>query len=109
MESDARRREPAGPTSDPSVPGTEVRPGETVAARCPHCDQPFRGERARALHVGERHWDACTDEQRAAYETAREAERDDLFYFHLRVVAALGVLYGFVVLAYMIALGGGLL
>jgi hypothetical protein len=97
-----------GPTA-PAHPPTEVGDDETVAARCPHCDRPFTAERARDLHVGEVHGDASSAEERTAYEEARAAERDDLFYFHLRVVAALAVLYSAVVLLYMIALGSGYL
>lgn len=96
-------------TTGVGFPETEVRPDETVAAACPHCGRPFRAERVRDLHVGEAHEADCTDDERAAYEAAREAERDDLFYFHLKVVAALGVLYSVVVLVYMVALGSGLL
>jgi hypothetical protein len=88
---------------------TEVRPGEAVAAECRYCGRPFATERKRDLHVGEVHDADCTDEERAAYEAASEAERDELFYFHLKVVAALGVLYSAVVLVYMVALGSGLL
>ena len=99
----------AGSTTGASPLETEVRPGEAVVAGCPYCAQPFSEKRARDLHVGEVHETDCTDEEREAYEAAREAERDDLFYFHLKVVAALGVLYGVVVLVYMAVLGSGLL
>lgn len=104
---DRRDAEPAG--LDVTHPETVVRDGEAVAARCPHCDRPFDDERARDLHVGEVHAADCSEAEWDAYEVARAEERDDLFYFHLRVVAALGVLYGFLVLLYMIALGSGIL
>lgn len=103
------RRESGTSGRDVAHPETVVRADEVVAARCPHCDRPFPDERARDLHVGEVHGDVATDAEREAHEAARDAERDDLFYFHLRVVAALGVLYGFLVLLYMVALGSGLL
>lgn len=74
--------------------------GETPA-RCPHCGRPFRSERLRALHLGESHPAACTDEERAAYDEAREAEDEDLFVYHLKVVAALVGLYAFFVFSYM--------
>lgn len=90
-------------------PETEVRDGETVAAVCPHCERPFRAERARDLHVGDAHPEACTPTEREAHEAASAAEDDDLFYFHLKVVAALTVLYSAVVLLYMVALGSGFL
>lgn len=79
------------------------------AATCPYCDRPFTAERARALHVGEVHADACTGTERGAYEAAREDERDDLFYFHLKAVATLGAVYAVTVVLYMMALGSGLL
>jgi hypothetical protein len=88
---------------------TRVRADEAVAAACPHCGRPFATREARDLHVGDRHADACSTAEREAYEAARDDEREVLFYFHLRVVAALGVLYAVTVLLYMIALGGGVL
>ncbi|WP_132058740.1 DUF7410 domain-containing protein [Halorussus amylolyticus] len=74
--------------------------GETPA-RCPHCGRPFRSERLRALHLGESHPEICTGDERAAYDDAREDEDDDLFIYHLKVVAALVGLYAFFVFAYM--------
>jgi hypothetical protein len=88
---------------------TLVREDEAVAATCPYCDRPFGVESARDLHVGEVHSRVWSDEERRTYEAAREDERDDLFYFHLRVVAALGVLYAFIVLLYMLALGSNVI
>jgi hypothetical protein len=90
-------------------PETVVRADETVAAVCPYCDRPFAAASARDLHVGEVHDAVRSPAETEAYERAREAERDDLFYYHLRVVAALGVVYAVTVLAYMMALGGGFL
>lgn len=88
---------------------TSARPGEEPAATCAYCGRPFASTDAHALHVGDRHATVCTDEERAAADAADERERDDLFYFHLRVVAAIAALYTVVVLLYMIALGSGLL
>lgn len=76
--------------SPPPAPETAVPPDDRPSV-CPHCDRPFRTERQRALHVGERH--DCDDDERAAYETARAAESDDLFVFHLKVFFALGGIY----------------
>jgi hypothetical protein len=90
-------------------PETTIRAGETVAAACPYCGRPFGERDARDLHVGDCHAAACSPAERDAYEAALDAEREALFYFHLRVVAALGVLYAVTVLLYMIALGGGFL
>lgn len=84
-------------------------PSATVAEWCPHCGRPFASAAARDLHVGEAHESACSAAERDAYEAAHDAERADLFYYHLRVVAALGVLYALTVLLYMVALGSDLL
>jgi hypothetical protein len=92
-----------------ATPAFEVRADETVTAACPYCGRPFADRTARDLHVGECHDDDWSAAERDAYAAARDAERDALFYFHLRVVAALGVLYAVTVLLYMVALGGGFL
>lgn len=88
---------------------TTVPDGDTPAGRCPHCDRPFPDETALRLHVGEVHDADAGEDEAAAYEAAREAERDDLFFFHLRVVIYLGLLYSFGVVLYMVALGSNLL
>jgi len=88
---------------------TLVRDGESVAGACPYCDRPFATDAALALHVGDAHEDVCSTTEREAYETAFAAEDEELFYFHLKVVAALAALYAVVVLVYMMALSGGYL
>lgn len=91
-------------TLDSSVPNEAADP-----PRCPYCNRPFPTESARDLHRGEDHRLNCTDAELDAYEAAAEAEEAELFYFHLKVVAALGILYAAVVLLYMVALGSGFL
>lgn len=91
------------------TPDTAVPPGESPAARCPYCDRPFRRERSRALHVGEDHPDERTEADDDAYERAREEEEESLFYFHMKVILAIGGLHAVIVLLYMIAFGSGLL
>lgn len=88
---------------------TEVPADVEPAGRCPYCQRPFPTERRLSLHLGEIHEDVLTDSEQAAYEEALAAERDDLFYFHMKVVVVLGVLYALTVLLYMVALGSGLL
>jgi uncharacterized C2H2 Zn-finger protein len=85
-----------------AVSDLEIRvPEDEAPPRCPYCGRPFRTERLRALHVGDAHDRDCTDDQRLAYEEAQEAEREDLFVFHLKVVAALVALYAFFFLTYL--------
>lgn len=81
-------------------PNFRVPEGETPA-RCPHCGRPFRTDQLRTLHLGVDHPESVTDDQREAYEAAREAEADDLFVYHLKTVAALVALYAFLLLGYM--------
>lgn len=88
------------------VPETEVPAGAEPTARCPYCDRPFVDEHLRALHVGEVHAGACSDADREAYERAREAERDDLFTYHINVVIALGLVYAIMVIGLMVLLSG---
>lgn len=71
---------------------TELPPGEQPAARCPYCARPFPTERLRALHVGERHAGSASPAEREAHATAREAEADELFVYHLKVIAGIVVL-----------------
>ncbi|MFB6138007.1 MAG: hypothetical protein ABEJ42_06670 [Halobacteriaceae archaeon] len=99
---DTHPRPGAAPDALP-VPDTEVPPGEAPAARCPYCDRPFASERTCTLHVGEAH--DCTDAEWAAYEAAVDAEGDDLFVYHITVVAALSLLYAVSILGYMVVLG----
>ena len=87
------------------VPDTRVPPDESPAARCPHCDRPFRSERARALHVGEDHPHTSTDADEAAYEDARHEEEEELFYYHMKVFVALGAVQIVLVVLYLIAFG----
>ena len=83
-------------------PDWEV-PPEEASVRCPRCDRPFLAEQYRDLHLGFAHdVESLTDLERTAYEAALDAEDDDLFVFHLKIVAALSVLYTVLVLAYMV-------
>jgi uncharacterized C2H2 Zn-finger protein len=85
-----------------TVTDSDVRiPDDETPARCPHCRRPFRTERLRALHVGDFHGGDCTENQRDAYDEAREAEREDLFVYHLKVVAGLVAVYAFFFLTYL--------
>ncbi|WP_254545930.1 DUF7410 domain-containing protein [Halomarina pelagica] len=90
-------------TAPPDPIPTRVPDGEP-AVRCPYCGRPFPRERLRTLHVGERHADASTDGERAAAETAAEAEADDLFVYHLKVIAAIVLVAFFLAYTYAFVL-----
>lgn len=85
------------------TPELDVPAGEQPPERCSYCERPFRTERLLALHLGEVHGEALTDAERAAYEDAYEAESDELFVYHMKVIGALVVLYFFVTYAYAFA------
>jgi hypothetical protein len=93
-------------TLDPDI---DVPADEAPTAECPYCGRPFDTERARDLHVGKVHPEEATGAEMAAHEDAEEAERDELFFFHIKVVVSLGVVYAVLVIVYMAALGGGFL
>jgi hypothetical protein len=97
-------RDTTSTTTAPVHPETRVADDETPAARCPYCDRPFTDERLRDIHVGDAHSEACTDEERAAADAATEDEGDDLFVYHLQVIAALVGVYAAMVLLYMVVL-----
>lgn len=71
----------------------DVPPDETPVAACPYCDRPFRSEHLAALHLGEEHPEESTSEEHEAYEEAVAAEDDELFIYHLKVIAALVVVF----------------
>lgn len=94
-------------------PGETARPGDVLVPvpetdasdvddvdRCPYCDRPFKTGRQRALHVGEAHADRATPGERAVHERALADERDELYFFHMKVVVALGILYSSFVISY---------
>ena len=96
-------------SADPPRPTVDVPPGEVPAATCRHCDRPFRTERALALHLAGVHPDALDPTERAAAERAAELEQDDLFYYHAKVVGALGAIYSITVIVYMVAFSSGVI
>lgn len=74
----------ATPTGDPVV--------------CDYCGRQFAREEWLALHRGLDHADALDASERAAFESAYEAEEDDLRFFRLQALAALVALYfGFLI------------
>lgn len=91
----------------PGVAAVETAvPPDRPAERCPHCGRPFPTERLRALHVGVAHPASCTEAERDAYEAAVTDEDDDLFVYHLKVVAAVTVLFFAFAYAYVFVWAG---
>ena len=85
-------------------PDILVRETESPAATCSYCERPFDTERSHALHLGEEHADQLTDAEQEAHQTAIEDERAELWWYHMKVVVALGVTNGVVILGYMVVL-----
>ena len=73
------------------APSTAVPPGADPS-RCPYCERPFPTDRRRTLHLGDAHTTALTDEEAEAVAAVRDDEADDLFVYHLKVVAAIVLL-----------------
>lgn len=76
------------PTENGSEFETDVPPDETPT-HCPYCGCPFATERLCTLHLGDSHRDEWTETEREAFEDAYETESDELFVYHLKVIAAL--------------------
>lgn len=81
-------------------------PDDETVLECPYCERPFADERQRDLHLGEVHGDVIDEERRDAYETALDAERDDLWLYHFKAVVMLLVIYMATGLLYLIVLSG---
>ena len=66
-------------------------------AVCEHCGDRFADEHLLALHRGQSHREALTDDESEAYREARADERDEVRLFRLKALAALLALYfGFI-------------
>ncbi|MFB6195731.1 MAG: DNA-binding protein [Haloplanus sp.] len=75
-------------------------------ATCDYCGRPFESEHAHALHLGDRHAEECTAEERRASEQASDDERERLFYLQVKALLLLALLWMTTLLGYMLA--GGL-
>ncbi|UPM42552.1 DUF7410 domain-containing protein [Halocatena salina] len=94
-ETDEHSRRSIAERANERVP-TAIPDDDTPAARCPYCTRPFATEQLCVLHLGERHREQWTDEQRERYERAYDAESNELFVFHLKVIGALvGTFFAF--------------
>lgn len=85
------------------TPEIDVPEGEEPPEFCPYCERPFRTERLLALHLGEVHEETLTDAEKESFDDAYEAESDELFIYHLKVIGALIIVYFFVTYAYAFA------
>jgi len=88
----------AQPTPDAEV---EFAPRDEGPFDCRYCGQRFTREQWLALHRGLDH-EGLTDEERAAFLAAREAEDEQLRLFRLKALGALVVLYFGFVMAYAV-------
>jgi hypothetical protein len=73
--------------------GDDAEGDAATDATCEHCGDRFPSERLRDLHRGLEHYPDLDDDERDAYETAYEAETEDLRSFRLRALAVLVLLY----------------
>lgn len=89
-----------GPSAPPPPVPTDVPEDERPAATCRYCGRPFRTEQRYWIHVGESHPDEMNESERSAHERAVDEEGDDLFIYHLKVVAWLVVLLFFYIYTY---------
>jgi hypothetical protein len=87
----------------------EVPSDQKASGTCPYCERPFMSERARDLHVGEKHSEKCTEKELDLYEEADTDEKDELFLYHIKAVVIIGVLWAVFVLLYMIAIGSNII
>jgi len=68
-------------------------PADATPADCEYCGRQFATESLLALHRGQAHGAELDADQREAYESAHEAEDDDLRRFRLKALAVLVLLY----------------
>lgn len=62
---------------------------DSDADYCPTCGQPFRTDHLLTLHRGERHPETLDEAEQEHYDEVRDEEDEQLFIFHLKVVAAI--------------------
>ena len=67
-------------------------PADATPYECPRCGRPFARERHRDLHLGQSHRD-LTDDERAAYGSARDDEAADLRRFRIVSLGLLVLFY----------------
>ncbi|ELZ22333.1 DNA-binding protein [Halosimplex carlsbadense 2-9-1] len=90
-----------GPTGTDDDTAYDVPPDAPVA-ECEYCGRPFESAGLLALHRGRAHESTLTDDQRAAYEDAYEAESGQLQRFRLKALALLVLLYFGLLMVYAV-------
>ena len=75
-------------------------PDDKDPFRCPDCGQPFVREELLALHRGQHHRETLGEAGMDAFESAYDAETDDLRLFRLKALLALIVLYFVLLMIY---------
>jgi hypothetical protein len=70
--------------------------------RCEHCQQRFADADLLALHQGLEHEGTLTTAEREAFETAYNAEAEELRLFRLKALLALVLLYFLLLFAYSV-------
>ncbi|MFW6018720.1 MAG: DUF7410 domain-containing protein [Halapricum sp.] len=68
-------------------------PPDAPIHECSYCGRPFSEERLLALHRGLDHFERVDEEERAAFESAYEAEAEPLRRYRIAAVGVLVVLY----------------
>ncbi|MFB6185373.1 MAG: hypothetical protein ABEI06_09680 [Halobacteriaceae archaeon] len=82
---------------------TKITVEKSPACLCQYCDRPFKTQHLHDLHLGEEHYDQLTEDELAAYQEALRIEKNDLFIFHLKVIASLVLLFFAFVYLYVFA------
>jgi hypothetical protein len=94
----------AAPTHVGTGPGTLDGefdpPAGADAVECGYCGRPFADGELLALHRGHAHPDRLTDEERAAFEEAYEAETSEMRRFQLKAAGAVILLYFLLLMLY---------
>jgi hypothetical protein len=76
-----------------TTPAIDVPDNETPSALCSYCERPFSSEHLLDLHLGEEHDDVISEEERERFQAAYDDEGDELFVYHLKIIAALVLLF----------------
>jgi len=71
---------------------------------CPYCDRTFTDETYRNLHLGHRHEQRLSTDERAAFERAYEQEEDEITLFRYKALGLLVLVYFGFLLAYAVSL-----